>query len=132
MTPAQVSRILQTYCDRMDAGDFDGIGELFAAGRLVDPDGNEIAAGATAVSDFYRSIVKLHDGSPRTKHTVTVLQMNESSGRTVVRSAYLVLQDDRPIIAGRYTDVVADGGFLERKFFVDLTGDLSEHLLITV
>ena len=126
--------LLTTYCERIDAADFDGVGALFASdGRLVDPDGRVIVSGPAAVAAFYRSIVKLHNGSPRTSHTVFDV-VEGSDG--VVRSRYSVAQDMGAgpvvVIEGRYEDVIADGLFVERRFYVDRTGDLSEHLLITV
>jgi hypothetical protein len=57
------------------------------------------------------------------------------------RSWYLVLQavapgELRPMITGRYVDRVARRDdawtFLERRFHVDLTGDLSQHLTFTL
>ena len=128
-----VAALLVRYCDLMDAGDWDGVGALFANGALVAPGGTELARGAPAVASFFASSVLLHDGSPRTKHLVlgTVVDPAED-GSAIARSSYLVLQslDGRlePIITGRYVDRVTDGGFLERRFFVDLTGDLSRHL----
>ncbi len=129
-----IRELLVRYCELIDAADFDGVGQLFAEGAIADGEGNEIARGAEAVSSFYRSIVKLHDGSPRTKQLVLNVILEAP---TVVRSSYLVLQqiDDaplQPIITGRYRDTVrrTDDGwaFEERRFFVDLSGDLSHHL----
>jgi hypothetical protein len=87
------------------------------------------------VAAFYRSTVRLHDGSPRTKHLVANLVIDGATAR----SSYLVLQQvgDGPlqtIITGRYEDrfVPAPDGpgwrFEQRRFFVDLVGDLSQHL----
>jgi hypothetical protein len=133
----------------VDAGDWPGVGALFARGRLVTDDGTELAAGADAVAAFYTRGTQLHDGSPRTKHLVTntVLAEPAADGTVEARSSYLVLQGvgDRPLqplIAGRYVDRFAhdpagagdpagtDGGwyFVERAFAVDLVGDLSDHL----
>ena len=138
----RIRGLLATYGERMDAADFDGVGALFAEGCLADEHGTELARGAEAVSRFYGSITRLHDGSPRTKHLVlgTWLSEPDADGVVTARSAYLVLQavepgDLRPMITGRYVDRVArtaDGSwtFVERRFHVDLTGDLSRHLTI--
>jgi 3-phenylpropionate/cinnamic acid dioxygenase small subunit len=131
---SEVQELLTAYCDLMDAGDWDGVGRLFSNGALRAPDGSELARGQDAVAAFFRDSVLLHDGSPRTKHLVlNTIVDRQDDGSAVARSSYLVLQalDDRPlapIITGRYVDRVADGGFLERRFFVDLAGDLSRHL----
>jgi hypothetical protein len=134
-----VRNLLGEYCERMDLGDWTGVGELFAHGALADEHGTVLAAGADAVAAFYRSGTQVHDGSPRTKHLVlnSVLDLDEAAGTATARSSYLVLQQPpggelRPIITGRYRDAFAraDGTwrFTERRFLVDLVGDLSAHL----
>jgi hypothetical protein len=135
----RIRGLLATYGERMDAGDFDGVGELFADGALADEQGRELARGAEAVAAFYRSITLLHEGSPRTKHLVlgTALDEPDGDGVVVARSSYLVLQGVepgalRPLITGRYVDRFAPGPwrFAERRFVVDLAGDLSRHLTL--
>lgn len=135
----RIRGLLATYGERMDAGDFDGVGELFADGALADEHGHEIARGAAAVATFYRSITLLHEGSPRTKHLVlgTALDEPDGDGVVVARSSYLVLQgvepgELRPLITGRYVDRFVPGPwrFAERRFVVDLAGDLSRHLTL--
>jgi SnoaL-like domain len=136
----QVRNLLGRYCERLDAGDFVGVGELFAAGRLTTDDGVELASGADAVAEFYRQGTRRHDGSPRTKHLVvdTVLDPSDDGSAIVARSSYLVLQAVegalplQPIIAGRYVDTFTRSSvgwaWAERQFSVDLLGDLSHHL----
>lgn len=141
-----IRNLLGRYCDLMDAGDWPGIGVLFTRARLADEHGTELAAGADAITAFYAAGTHLYDGSPRTKHLVTntVLDDPVADGTITARSSYLVLQaiDDlslQPIITGRYVDRFAravgdasadDDGwhFVERRFAVDLVGDLSHHL----
>lgn len=136
----EIRNLLGRYCERIDLGDFEGVGELFAHGALVDGgSGRELARGADGTAAFYASGTKLHDGSPRTKHLVTnvVVEVEDTAGAATARSSYLVLQQVgdgplQPIITGHYHDTFtrADGGwrFTERRFFVDLLGDLGEHL----
>jgi hypothetical protein len=134
-----VENLLGEYCELMDLGDFAGVGELFADGVLADEHGTELARGADAVAAFYTAGTRLHDGSPRTKHLVvnSVIEVDESAGTATARSSYLVLQATeglplQPIITGRYRDRFARTGdrwvFSERRFLVDLVGDLSRHL----
>lgn len=144
-----IGRLLEAYAAHMDAGDFDGIGALFAEGVLADEDGTVLARGAEGVARFYRSITRLHHGRPLTRHMVLDTRLDGPDGDGVVtaRSFYLVVQgvdgqEPRPIISGRYVDRVAPvagagadhptGGwrFVERRFLVDLIGDLSRHLTI--
>ena len=135
----RIRTLLGQYCERIDAGDFDGVGALFDRGSLADEHGNELARGADAVAAFFAATVRLHDGSPRTKHLVTNTAIEEEdAGMLLARSSYVVLQQFaegkplQPMIAGRYVDRFERDGtgwhFFERRFLVDLTGDLSRHL----
>jgi 3-phenylpropionate/cinnamic acid dioxygenase small subunit len=134
-----IRNLLGLYCERMDAGDWDGLGELFADAVLVDEHGTEAARGREGVRAMYAA-TRTYDGSPRTRHltTNTVIEVDEAGGTAAARSAYVVFQATdalplQPIITGRYRDRFArgaDGGwrFVERSFSVDLLGDLSHHL----
>lgn len=134
-----IRNLLGEYCERLDAGDFEGVGALFAAGRLATEDGAELAAGADAVAEFYRRGTRLHDGRPGTKHLVvdTILVPDPQGGTVVARSSYVVLQATpdlplQPIITGRYVDTFEGHGdgwrWVERRFSVDQVGDLTQHL----
>ena len=138
-----IRNLLAEYCHRIDAGDFDGVGEMFADGSLADEHGNELARGAADVASFYASTTRRHDdGTPRTKHVVTNTVLEPAHDGTVVaRSDYVVLMATdglalQPIITGGYVDTFAptdDGAgwrFTERRFRVDHLGDLSQHLTI--
>ena len=137
-----IRNLLGRYCELMDAGDYDGVGQLFADGALADEHGNEFARGAAEVAASYARTNKAHGDTPRTKHLVTntVIDLDEDNKGATARSSYLVLQATdalalQPIITGRYRDRFArddTGGwrFAERRFFVDLVGDLREHLTI--
>jgi hypothetical protein len=136
----QIRNRLGEYTERIDLGDFDGVGELFATGTLADEHGTTLASGPEEVAAFYRAGTFDHGGTPRTKHLVvdTIIELDPDEAGATARSSYVVLQaTDRlalqPIIAGRYHDRFApDAGgvwrFVERRFFVDLMGDLSQHL----
>lgn len=135
-----VRNLLGRYCERIDAGDFDGVGALFADGHLSTDDGRVLASGADEVAAFYRSGTRLHGPTPRTKHLVIDTVLEPSGADTLIaRSSYLVLQavDEalplQPIITGRYVDTFdrahhADWRWTERRFMVDLIGDVSHHL----
>jgi hypothetical protein len=136
----EVRNLLGRYCERIDAGDFEGVGELFAHGRLATDDGTVLAEGAEAIAAFYAKGTRRHGPTPKTKHLVidTVLEPVAGGDGMVARSSYLVLQAIegalplQPIIAGRYVDTFerqADGWtWTERRFTVDLVGDLGQHL----
>lgn len=132
--------LLGRYCELVDAGDWEGVGALFADGRLATDDGTPLATGATEVAAFYRRGTQLHDGAPRTKHLVvdTVLDLDDTGDVATARSSYVVVQAVagavalQPIIAGRYVDTFArtatGWSWRERRFTVDLLGDLTHHL----
>jgi hypothetical protein len=134
-----IRNLLGAYGERIDAGDFDGVGALFAHGALADEGGRVLARGAEEVAAFYRRGTRLHGGSPRTTHLLsgTIVELDDDGEGAEARSAYVVLQQvgDRPlqpIITGRYRDRFGRRAgawhFSERRFTVDLLGDLSEHL----
>lgn len=137
----QVEALLYRYAAAIDAGDFDGIGALFADGRLLDPDGNVIATGSDEVRALYEQTTRRYpDGTPRTRHVTTnaIIEVDTRAGTATSRSYFAVLQqvDDGPleaIIAGRYHDTFRRGpdgawAFAERRMLPELFGDLSRHL----
>src|SRR5262245_24970252 len=107
-----IRNLLGRYAELMDAGDFDGVGRLFAGAVLRDEAGNETARGAEAVMALYVATTKRHgDGTPRTRHLTTnsIIEVDRVAGTATARSTYLVLQATektplQPIISGRYLD----------------------------
>ena len=132
-----ITALVHGYAERLDAGDLDGVAALFADatyGRA----GGPVRRGAAAVREALR-VVKLHAGSPRTKHVITnlVVDVDEGAGHAAARSYFTVLQATatlplQVILAGRYEDRFvrrdATWRFRERVIHLDLTGDLREHL----
>ena len=136
----EIRNLLGRYCEVMDAGDWPGLGELFAQGRLTDGDGTEVAAGSAAVARLYAGMVVLHDGSPRTRHLTTNPVIDVSGDEATCRSSFAVLQQVGagpliPVAAGRYRDrfLRTEGGwhFAERAFHLDQVGDTSQHLVLS-
>lgn len=139
-----IRNLIGRYCDLMDAADFEGIGALFIRASLAAGEGEPFATGPDEIAAFFAGSARLHDGplgdrNLGTKHLITNLVIEEpgDDGEVVVHSSYLVLQAVdgfalQPIITGRYRDRFAHGAggwyFTERRFFVDLVGDLSQHL----
>src|SRR5262245_31770556 len=132
-----IADLVHRYADRLDAGDLDGVAALFADatyGRA----GGPLRRGAAEVRAAL-NVVRLHDGTPRTKHVTTnlVVEVDEAAGTATARSYFTVFQATprlplQPIIAGRYDDRFrhANGGwrFSERIVHMDLIGELGEHL----
>ncbi|MEO8605054.1 MAG: nuclear transport factor 2 family protein [bacterium] len=140
----EIENLLYTYAERIDRGDLDGLADLFAHGRILPSPGaarTTASAGRDGVLAMYRAVTRLYeDGTPRTRHLTTnaIIDVDEAHGSAASRSSYTVLQQTaalplQPIICGRYHDTFQrlDGRwwFATRTMFVDLAGDLSQHLL---
>ena len=143
MTDARsgIERIVYGYAERVDAGDFVGMADLFrhAVYKGGGPDDPGVV-GSEAMLAIQEGIIRRYpDGTPRTKHVVTnlVIDADEPAGTASARSYFTVLQqvDDHPlqvIVAGRYHDRFerADDEWrlTERIILCDLIGDISRHL----
>jgi len=147
----EISNLIYTYAERIDLGDFAGLGKLFERAVITsDPAQGEGVRGADAATKMYADWTRTY-ADPRsptgktlhTKHVTTNLQIHlDPSGRTartrcyftvLMRTETLALQ---PIIAGRYHDEFekVDGrwAFTRRHIITDLVGDLSQHLLLPI
>ena len=132
-----IERLMVEYTRRTDAGDWDGVGELFARGVFQASLGR--ALGGTDLVGARRRDIRLHDGHPRTKHVVTnlMLDVDEAAGEARARAYYTLVQGtaDVPlgvIGVGRYHNEFERGGgeWRIRRFnsYMDLRGDMSGHL----
>jgi ketosteroid isomerase-like protein len=140
---AAISNLIYTYAERIDAGDFAGVAELFAR-AVVTAEGGEERRGSAEVLEMYEAFTRRYpdDGTPKSKHVTTnlILDIDEAAGTASCRSYFTVLQAVpgslplQPICAGRYRDtfVRADGEwrFATRHMIMDLLGDLSQHLMV--
>ncbi len=136
-----IENLVYAYAERIDAGDFAGVGELFRRGRIQAAPGILIE-GAEKVQRLYEQTTRRYDdGTPRTRHLTTnvAIEVDDAAGTASARSCYMVFQQTdevplQPIITGRYHDTFRriDGAwcFDTREMFVDLVGDVSRHLLI--
>ncbi len=138
----EIANLVYEYGYRIDAGDFEAVGQLLADARLI-ADGMPLdVCGADAITRHYASTTRLYEdtGTPKTKHIFTNLQIeiDEARGTAQGRAHYLVLQQTdalplQPIITGRYEHRFERRGgawrITQKKFFVDQVGDLGHHLL---
>ena len=134
----EIRALLDAYCERLDAGDFDGVADLFRHGVFRSPRGTNLE-GAAAVRSQYDAVILYDDGTPRTMHCITnvTISVDEDAQTATARSYFTVIQKVpdfplQPIIAGQYRDRFAliDGEwwFTERIIHPDLIGDLSRHM----
>jgi 3-phenylpropionate/cinnamic acid dioxygenase small subunit len=139
-----IENLLYLYAERIDAGDLEGVADLFAHGRIQASQGAgslRTFAGRDAVLALYRASMRLYeDGTPRTRHVTTnaLIEVEPGGARASSRSDFTVFQQVgdgplQPIVCGRYADTFQriDGRwwFDTRLMQVDLVGDLSRHLL---
>ena len=134
-----IVKLMNEYCYRIDAGDFEGFASLFEHGSfhvLGDPAGALV--GKEAVLGLLQKLT-LYDGKPHTKHVLTNVQVDvdESAGSATAQSYLTVYQAVRPdfplqaIFLGHYHDLFEkDSGqwrFKSRRISPDLIGDMSRH-----
>lgn len=146
-----IANLIYLYAERIDLGDFEGVGALFEhAVVTAEPGESGETIGAQAVTDMYTTWTRRYPSSTsptgwtlHTKHVTTNLQVHiEAGGTAAATKAYFTvfMQTDtlplQPIIAGRYHDRFEKVGgawrFTKRHMITDLQGNLSEHLNLTI
>lgn len=134
----QITELLYTYAELIDAGDFTGVGRLLGRGTFAGVSGaDEIAAlFASATRRFPDA-----GNTPRTRHLVLnpIVTVDGDQGRS--RSTFCVVQQTeavalQPIVVGRYADSFArdQAGwhFTAREVDVEMIGDVSDHLMFAL
>ena len=145
-TPGEhIAKLMYTYAERIDAGDFAGVAELFAQATLTFEGFGDAITGREAVEKLYeRTTRRYENGTPRTKHVITnvIVDVDDDGTSATSRSSFTVLQAVpgalalQPIIAGRYRtsfSYVDDAWrFTSVHIIVELVGDLGHHMLLDV
>ena len=150
-----ITELIYRYAELIDAGDFDGLGELLAHAEFGGPR-TPRARGADAITAlFVATTRRFADGTPKTRHLVLNPIVEVDGDTASARSTFCVVQATdavalQPIVVGRYYDTFArdggdtfarDGGdtfardtagwhFTQRVAEVEMVGDVSDHLLI--
>lgn len=134
---AAISALIHEYCFRLDAGDFDGVADLFADATFSSTMNPAVRRGRDEIRAIYGAVIVYDDGTPRTQHAITNTTIAfDTDDEASTRSYFTVLQamtdGIRPILAGEYRDRFArfDGGwrFIERVVVPRLTGTMHEHM----
>ena len=138
----EIENLIYTYAELIDAGNLEGMAQLFSHAEFLGPDGKVAASGAEEFLTVQRQAVRIYaeKGTPGTKHVTTnlIIEVDESTNTATARSYFTVFQSAQgislqPIIAGRYKDSFerVDGNwrFRQRQSIPELFGDLSKHLL---
>jgi 3-phenylpropionate/cinnamic acid dioxygenase small subunit len=139
----EITNLIYTYAERLDAGDLDAVAEIFAHGRICGVENGPpetVFEGSAGVRKLYNMATKIYeDGTPKTKHNTSNVQLyiNEAEGTARSTSYYCVTQatPDLPlqvIVTGHYKDTFhrldSVWWFDSRIMFVDQVGDVSQHL----
>ena len=137
----EIENLLYLYAERMDAGDLEGVAELFASAKFLSAQGDVVATGQADLLALFKAAVKIHPdtGTPGTKHVTSnvILEVNEEANMAQARSYFTVFQavqgfSLQAIVAGRYSDqfvrVKNAWQFDQRCVITELYGDISEHL----
>lgn len=134
-----ITALIFTYAEQLDAGALAGVAALFRDATFRSSQGGNYRGSAEVLDVLTQKVILYPDGTPRTKHVTTnlVIEVDDTEAGATSRSYFTVLQaTDRlslqPVIAGRYHDrFVREGDawrFADRLIFVDLVGDLSQHV----
>jgi len=138
----QIQNLVHRYAELIDLGDFDSIGDLLNDAEVGSGEHPGSLTGHDAVVAMFASTTRRYpDGTPRTKHVTTnlIIEIDDDADTATCRSYFTVLQATdglalQPIVAGRYHDRFVSEGmtwrFAERRFFLDLVGDVSQHQLL--
>ena len=139
-----IHNLIYKYARLVDDGNFDGVGELFSAGKLVflDDTNETEVSGSENITSLYESTTRRYeDGTPKTHHATSNIELEITGDIAFATSYFTVFQQlpDFPlqvIIAGYYRDEFskqdAVWSFTRRSIKVTLVGDTSRHLLISL
>jgi 3-phenylpropionate/cinnamic acid dioxygenase small subunit len=130
-----IHELLYRYAELIDAGDFEGVGQLLGRGSFAGVSGaHDIAALFAKTTRRYPEA----GNTPRTRHLVLNTIVDLDGVAASARSTFCVVQQTdavplQPIVVGRYDDTFArdDDGwyFTARQADVEMIGDVSAHLL---
>jgi 3-phenylpropionate/cinnamic acid dioxygenase small subunit len=138
----EITELLYRYAELIDAGDFDGVGQLLGRSTFGGS-GSGSVSGAKNIAKLFATTTRRypdHGNTPRTRHLVLnpIVEITDNDTATT-RSTFCVVQDTetvpiQPIVVGRYYDRFGrdDDGwyFTERRVEIQMIGDVSAHLMV--
>lgn len=135
----EISHLLHSYCEAYDAARWTDTARLFDRGTWYVSD-DVALSGTEQVVSFLESNIRLYEGSPRTRHTLSNIRIDIAEDRTSARSESIVVVFQSPpgeapriLVQGVYLDKFGNESnrwyFAERRAVVDGAGDLSTHFL---
>ncbi|MEI8358992.1 MAG: nuclear transport factor 2 family protein, partial [Deltaproteobacteria bacterium] len=77
-----IARLIHLYAERLDAGDFEGVADLFARATFRSDRRPEVRRGSREVLEVYRgTVLTYEDGRPSTRHVTTNLVVDVAADR---------------------------------------------------
>lgn len=133
--------MLYCYAERIDAGDLEGLADLFSEAEFLNAAGCVVATGKMELFALFKAAVKIDpdSGTPGTKHVTSnvIIEVDEAASSAAARSYFTVFQSVQgfplqAIVAGRYNDQLLRVNdvwqFHKRCVITELYGDVSQHL----
>ena len=136
-----IAELLYRYAELIDAGDFDGVGQLLGRATFGGSQGGS-TSGAEKITRLFAMTTRRYPdagNTPRTRHLVLNPIVDVDGDTASCRSTFCVVQQTetvalQPIVVGRYHDAFRrdDAGwyFTERSVSIDMLGDVSAHLMV--
>jgi 3-phenylpropionate/cinnamic acid dioxygenase small subunit len=139
----EITNLIYTYAEYMDAGDFSAIGAIFEHAAISVEGSDDVISGKDEIVALYHRSAQLYPdtGTPKTKHVITnaIVNVEEDLDAASSRSYFIVLQAVegvlalQPILAGRYRQTFerVEGIWRFKAIHIiwDLVGDLSSHMI---
>ena len=133
-----ILRLMSQYCFAIDTGDMEAWALLFEYGEWG-LEGGTIFKGKAEVLKATENVRIYPDGTPRTKHTTSNIDLvfDESAGRAQSQCYVTVFQQTdefplQPIFSGHYFDefAIVQGAWKFKKRIIryPLVGDMRAHL----
>jgi len=134
----EILHLINRYCYAIDTGDIEGFAGLFEHGQFA-MEGVEPVIGKQAMLDFLKRTRIYPDGTPRTRHVTTNvdLKIDKDKGTATSQCYVTVFQQTedlplQPIFSGHYFDdfECVDGTwrFASRLVRSTLVGNMSAHV----
>ena len=132
-----IQNLMFEYAEHVNLGRFEALGELFRHGRVSIEGNPMVSTGADEVAAMYRESTRVREGSPDSLLYTTNVRITVSNDTAMARSYFCALhqKSDKaiaPVVGGRYHDTFrrheAGWAFEHRHMYVDLVGDLGEHI----
>jgi 3-phenylpropionate/cinnamic acid dioxygenase small subunit len=136
-----INTLLMVYAEELDQGRYPEVAALFehATYRVEHSGTTQVSEylGSTEVRGFCEQTRIYEDGTPRTKHVITNVNIQVHGNRATASSYATVFQQTdvlplQPIASGRYLDrferVAGTWRFADRLITGFLLGDRSQHV----